>query len=217
MKAIVIGATGATGKELVNLLLDSKDFSEVHIWVRRKHFNAHPKLKEQIIDFNLIHNFASDVNADVAFSCLGTTLKDAGSKDAQWKVDYEYQLNFAQICSDKNVSQFVLLSAKNANSKSNFFYGKMKGQLEEEVKKLDFKKLLIFRPGLLDRPNSERFSEKMGVSILKTLNSLGIFRKFASIKVPSLAFAMIKSVQIYPEGIHSVELNDIFKLISKNE
>ena len=78
MKALVIGATGATGKELVNLLLESNDYAEVSIFVRRATGKSHPKLTENVVNFSEIDSFKNLITGDVLFSCLGTTLKDAG-------------------------------------------------------------------------------------------------------------------------------------------
>ena len=88
MKALVIGATGATGKDLVYKLLNDKDYDEVNIFVRKPMNIQHPKLKTHVVDFEKPQEWQDLVKGDVAFSCLGTTLKGAGSKQAQRKVDY---------------------------------------------------------------------------------------------------------------------------------
>jgi hypothetical protein len=95
MKALVIGATGATGKELVNLLLESTDYSEVSIFVRRSTGKSHSKLIEHIVDFSDVNSFRELITGNVLFSCIGTTLKDAGSKEKQWKIDYDIPAEFA--------------------------------------------------------------------------------------------------------------------------
>lgn len=212
MKAIVIGATGATGKELVQQLIEHKAFSEITVWVRKASFDAHPKLKQQTVDFEKLEDYSKELNADVAFSCLGTTLKDAGSKEAQWKVDFDFQFNFAELCKKQNVPTFVLLSAMNADSKSLFFYGKMKGKLEDKIREINFGKLLIFRPGILDRPDSARSGEKISVKVLRFFNQLGLLKKQRPIEVSDLATAMIEGVLKYSDGNHSIPLDDIFQL-----
>ena len=216
MKAIVIGATGATGKELVNQLIENKSFNEITVWVRKASFDSHPKLKQQIVDFDKLEDYSQDLFADVAFSCLGTTLKDAGSKEAQWKVDFDYQLNFAKLCKQQNIPTFVLLSAMNADSNSFFFYGKMKGKLEDKIKEINFKKLLIFRPGILDRPNSTRSGEKLSVKILTAFNQMGLFKKQRPIQVSTLANAMIQGALKQTDGTHSLTLEEIFALAPQN-
>jgi hypothetical protein len=95
MKALVIGATGVTGRDLVNQLLEDTAFSEVHVFVRKPVGFQNPKLHAHVVDFNEPQQWADLVKGDVAFSCLGTTLKQAGSREKQYKVDVTYQLDFA--------------------------------------------------------------------------------------------------------------------------
>src|SRR4051794_19435433 len=114
MKALVIGATGATGKDLVSKLLEDQDYEEVNIFVRKAAEINHPKLKTHIVNFEKPEEWKNLVHGDVAFSCLGTTLKDAGSKEAQKKVDYDYQLNFAKTARENNVDDYILVSSYGA-------------------------------------------------------------------------------------------------------
>lgn len=92
MIAIVIGATGATGKFLVQELINDSNYLEIVILVRRKTNISHPKMQEIIVDFDQLENYSEYIIDDVAFSCLGATLKDAGSKEKQRIIDYDYQL-----------------------------------------------------------------------------------------------------------------------------
>jgi uncharacterized protein YbjT (DUF2867 family) len=100
MKALVIGATGATGKDLVNQLLNDQDFEEVNMFVRKPIDIQNNKLKVHLVNFEKPEEWKDLVKGDVAFSCLGTTLKAAGSKEAQRKVDYDYQYEFAQAAKE---------------------------------------------------------------------------------------------------------------------
>lgn len=215
MKAIVIGGTGATGKELVTQLLNDTRFKEVTALVRRPYFGGHIKLKEIIVDFDKLEEYIDDIQGDVAFSCLGTTLKDAGGKEAQWRVDHDYQLKFAALCKESGVDSFILLSAAGADSKSMIFYNKMKGTLEESVKALGFNKLLIIHPGAIDRPNTTRTGEKWMIKVLRSLNSVGILRGYAAISTKRLALAMINAYFSYQETCKIVNLKEI-KSISKS-
>ncbi|WP_454976694.1 NAD(P)H-binding protein, partial [Capnocytophaga bilenii] len=149
MKGLIIGATGATGKDLLAKLLEDDTYSEVHCFVRKPMSISHPKLHAHVVDFDTPEAWADLLHGDVAFSCLGTTLAVAGSKDAQWRVDYDYQYAFAEHCKNNGVSTFVLVSAAGAKAQSKLFYNRMKGALEEAVKKLNFPRLLIFQPSIL--------------------------------------------------------------------
>src|SRR5690606_12223779 len=105
MKALVIGATGATGTDLVQTLLQDNDFETVEVFVRKPLPLSHPKLKTHIVDFDKPDDWKNLVQGDVAFSCMGTTLKAAGSKDAQRKVDYHYQYDFAKAARENKVDE----------------------------------------------------------------------------------------------------------------
>lgn len=175
MKALVLGATGATGNEILQLLLKNDKYQEVSVFVRRPLSLTHPKLQVHVIDFDALETWQHLVTGSVLFSCLGTTLKAAGSKKGQWKIDYEYQFAFASCAFKNKVATYVLISAANASSDSFLFYSKMKGQLEEAVKALSFSKLLIFRPPLLERANSSRAMEVVGVKVFRFFNSWGFY------------------------------------------
>lgn len=209
MKAIVIGGTGATGKELVAQLLEDNRFDAVTVLVRRHFFNQHAKLTEIIVDFEKLHDYKAHIQGNVAFSCLGTTLKDAGGKDAQWRVDHDYQLEFASIAKTRGVESFVLLSAFGANAKSSLFYNKMKGSLEEHVKKLNFTQLVILHPGGIERPGSDRKGEKAMIKLLKSFNAIGLFKRYEPLSTNRLAKAMITSYFKFKERQKIVILKEI--------
>lgn len=192
MKALVIGATGAVGKVLVRQLLCDDYFSEVVIFVRKEWDIQHPKLITHIVDFEKMPEWAYLIGGDVAFSCLGTTLKQAGSKQNQWHIDYDYVIQFARYAKDNNVKNFVLLSAKAASSNSIFFYSKMKGRLERAILNVGFDNTIILRPGLLLRPGTNRIGERIAAKILSFFNSMKLFMSNKPIEVVKVANRMRK-------------------------
>ena len=210
MKALIIGATGATGKDLVTQLLADDTYSEVHCFVRKPLTLTHPKLYAHVVDFETPEAWADLLRGDVAFSCLGTTLAVAGSNEAQWRVDYDYQYNFAEHCCNNGVPTFVLVSAAGAKAQSKLFYNRMKGQLEDAVKELEFPRLLIFQPSVLIRSNSDRSGENFTVKAFKFLNKLGILKRYRPMPTSVLAEKMCKEVAIAPKGIHTFTLDEIF-------
>jgi uncharacterized protein YbjT (DUF2867 family) len=209
MKALIIGATGATGTEVLELILKDETYKQVAIFVRREVDLKHDKLKVHIIDFDKPEQWKTLVKGDVLFSCLGTTLKTVGSKEAQWKIDYGYQYDFAKIAQENDVNNYVLISTSNASAKSFFFYAKMKGQLEEAIKALKFSKLIIFNPTLLIRENTDRKMEIIGAKVITFFNKLGLFRSQKPISTKVLAKAMIKSVKVLDNGQHAIEGQNI--------
>ncbi|WP_205461729.1 NAD(P)H-binding protein [Mangrovibacterium lignilyticum] len=211
MKALVIGATGLVGKELVQLLLNQDEFKKIVIFVRRETGISHPKLKERIVNFNQPSGWADKVKGDVLFSCLGTTIKKAGSQANQYKVDFTFQYETAQTAAKNGVAHYVLVSSSGANSGSRVFYSKIKGELEEAVLQLPFKQITILRPSLLLGDRTEkRTAEKIAQSIMPVLTNF-IFRKYRPIHGATVAQAMINTVMI-PGGRLIYELDEIFSL-----
>ncbi|CEJ69242.1 hypothetical protein BN1195_01540 [Chryseobacterium oranimense G311] len=217
MKALVIGATGATGKDLVKQLLNDKEFEEIDIFVRKPVDIQNDKLNVHIVDFEKPEEWKDKVKGDIAFSCLGTTLKDAGSKEAQRKVDFDYQYEFAKAAKENDVEDYVLVSAYGANPKSKIFYSKMKGELEEAVKQLHFNKITIFKPGMLERKDSERTGEVLGSRVIKFANKLGLLESQKPLPTDVLAKAMINSSKIKSNGYSSIKLGNIFCFAEKTE
>ena len=194
--ALVIGATGATGQEIVSQLLGDDSFNSVSIFVRKDPNITHSKLKTYIIDFSKIKNYKDLIKGDVLFSCLGTTLRVAGSKDKQYLVDYTYQYEFAKIASDNGVANYSLVSSIGANEKSPFFYPKIKGELEMAIKRFPFKTIQIFQPPTLIRQQELiRTGEKIGIKIFRWLNFFGILKSQKPIPVNILAEFMIDQIK----------------------
>lgn len=217
MKALIIGATGATGKDLVQKLSQDKDFEEIHAFVRKPVTSISEKVKFHVVNFEKPEEWKDLVQGDVAFSCLGTTLKDAGSKEAQRKVDFDYQLQFAKTAKENGVEDFVLVSAYGANPNSKIFYSRMKGELEEEVKKLHFNKITIFQPGMLDRKNTDRTGEVLGARIIKFANKFGVLESQKPLPTDILAQALVNSSKIKSNGYSKIKLGSIFSFAEKNK
>ena len=213
LKALIIGATGATGRELVKLLLENKNFESITIFVRTAPNISHPKLIIHKIDFSRLYEYEHLIIGDVLFSAFGTTLKDAGSKEFQYIIDFDYQYEFAKLAAKNKVSFYSLVSSAGANYKSLFFYPKIKGELEEAIKKLSFKKIQIFQPSFLVRQKDIiRIGEKIGIFFFSILNSIGLLKSLRPISVKFLAEKMISMI-FYEneEKVKVFKLNDIVK------
>lgn len=212
MQALVIGATGAVGKDLVKLLLEDDAFGSVTLLVRRPVDVQSPKLTVHIVDFDRPEEWSNLVKGDVLFSCLGTTIKAAGSQDAQWKVDYTYQFEAAKAGRANGVRKLVLVSSIGADAKSRIFYSRMKGQLDEDVAKLGFPGCFILRPPSLIRKGSDRFGEKVGVAALKALNAIGLMRAWKPMPTEVVAAAMIRLAESGRKGTEIIASQDILDI-----
>ena len=193
--ALVIGATGATGKDLLELLLNDVTINKVTVFVRKKIEVQHEKLNVHVIDFDKYEDWKNLVMGDVLFSCLGTTLKAAGSKEAQWKIDYTYQYQFAKAAKENQVQKYVLVSSRGANPNSFLFYPKLKGKLEDAVKELKFEKLAIFNPPILIRKDSDRKGEIIGIKMIQAFNKIGLLLSQKPLSTHILAQAMINAAK----------------------
>jgi len=209
--ANVTGASGLVGQRLVTQLLDHPEFETVRIFVRKETGIVNPKLDEQVIDFDKPESWKQLVQGDVLFSTMGTTIKTAKTKENQYRVDYTYQHEFANAAAENEVPNYLLVSSMGANAKSSVFYSRMKGQLEEAVEKLNFKKLIIVRPSILDGNRQEkRAGEKLGLIISHFLTRF-MLKKYKPTPVDVLAAKMIDLAVGKVAGFQIIEGLEIFK------
>ncbi|MBF0453035.1 MAG: NAD(P)H-binding protein [Candidatus Magnetomorum sp.] len=215
--AIVIGASGLVGSNLVSLLLDDHRFEKIVIFTRRPSLINHKKLKEHVIQFDSSEAFIPYVKGDVLFSALGTTIKAAGSQANQYLVDYTYQYQFAKAASDNGVQNFVLVSAAHASPDAYFFYSRMKGELERDICRLNFAHIRILKPGLLCGERSQkRPGEWIGFMALTSINRIGLFRRYRPIHGKTVARAMINANFLNEKAHQVFELDRLFSLAANH-
>ena len=210
--AIISGATGLIGNELMHQLLNSSDYNQVIAVVREPLELKHPKLIEKIIDFESLSSDLVNITAHQAFCCLGTTIKTAGSKERQYRIDHDYVVEFAKATKAIGVEQFAVVSSIGANQNSSNFYLKTKGQMETDVLQIPFKSICIVRPSILFGNRKEfRFMEKVSIRIMKLLNPLfiGSIRKYRGVEASKVAACMIATLNNLIEGISIVESDKI--------
>ena len=192
--ALLAGASGLVGKELLTLLLDEPSYSKVIVLVRRPLDVLHPKLVQYEVDFSTT-SFERDrlknLSIDQAFCTLGTTIKHAGTKAAFRQVDQQFTLNVAQMAKDNGAKSFCVVTAIGANSDSMIFYNRVKGDVEKELQQLNFKFLASFLPSMLVGNRLEqRLDEKLGTIFMATFDFL-IPKNYKIIAVKKVAVAML--------------------------
>ena len=200
--ALIAGASGLTGSYLLKLLLENEAYSEVKVLVRKSLNIEHPLLQEIVYDYE--NPDPSVIKADHIYCCLGTTMKKAGSKETFRKVDYEYPLQIAQAAHQNGAEKCALVSAMGANSKSMFFYNKVKGQLEEALKEIPYEATHIFHPSILLGPRKEfRFGEELGKILMKAFKFF-LPANMKPIHVSQVAACMDDYMNGEERGIHVI-------------
>lgn len=209
--ATLIGATGLTGNELLNLLLATPFFETVRVIVRRPFQYDHPKLEKKLVDFNDNDSLLVAMeNSDVVFCAVGTTQKKVkGDKAAYRKVDYEIPVNAARFCKMTGCKIFVMISAVGANKNSNNFYLKLKGETEENVKNEGPESIHIMRPSILTGNRKEfRLLEKISMGIMKSLSFL-LPSNLKPIDAKEVAAAMLAAAKENKPGVHTYHYREM--------
>lgn len=211
--ALVIGATGLVGKSLVKQLLLDERFQKVVVFARRTVGLQSPKLEEHLVNFDVPQTWQHLLKGDVLFSAMGTTIGKAGSKEAQYKIDFTYQYNTAKGAAENGVSTYELVSSAGASPSSKIFYSRMKGELEEAVKKLSFKRIYLIQPGILAGNRQEkRIGERIGISVLNVLHHVPGLGAYKPIDAGIVAKAMINAAFREGEKVETFTLKEVFTL-----
>jgi len=213
--ATLIGATGLIGGELLNLLLTDDYFPAVKILVRRPFNLVHPRLEKKMVDFNDNDSLLVALDdSDVVFCTVGTTQKKVkGNKEAYRKVDYDIPTHAARFCKMVGCKIFVLVSAVGANSKSNNFYLKLKGQVEDEIGKLGIDSVHIMRPSMLVGDRKEfRIGEKIGTPLMRAFSFL-LPSKYKPIQASDVAKAMVAASKTNEQGFFVYEYREMRELV----
>ena len=191
------------GRQLVEQLAQSDYYSEVVVLTRKTTFEGQAKITEKVIDFDNISNELKDLPADHVYCCLGTTMKQAGSKEAFYKVDFTYPLELAQITHRKGAKKFLIVTALGANYKSLFYYNRVKGEIERALETIGFASLSIFRPSLLLGERKEvRAGEEIAQKLYNALGFLfiGPLKKYRGILGKDVATVMLEVAKRDTQG-----------------
>jgi|TARA_B110001454_G_C12703892_1_gene427753 uncharacterized protein YbjT (DUF2867 family) len=209
--SLVAGSTGLVGK---NLLIELSKKNDDVIALTRRSINDLPiNVKTLQINFDSSLEDQNFPSCDHLYICLGTTIRKAGSQEEFKKVDFEYSLSIAKKAYEAGATKISLVSSVGANPNSKNFYLRVKGELEEAIKNIDYEQINIYRPSLLIGTRSERrFLEQLGQNFSFLINFLlwGALKKYRSVKVEKLSKNIASSK--VKNGINYYYLEDFIEL-----
>jgi uncharacterized protein YbjT (DUF2867 family) len=214
--ALIAGASGLVGRHLLDLLLAAAEYDRVVSLGRRTLELTHPKLEQLIVNFSTLDQALAGISCDDVYCCLGTTIRQAGSRENFRAVDHAAVLALGWAAQRHGARRFFLVSALGADPRSRLFYNQVKGETEEALLVLDFETLALFRPSLLlGRRSQPRLGERVMSAVLWLAEPLlvGRLRKYRAIEAAAVARAMLRcSFGEGPRGLlvyPSDELEDL--------
>lgn len=209
MNAFLLGATGLVGRHILTFLLASDEYDCIVAPVRRTTGCASEKLNEIPFDPDRAENWTPAVDIDHAFIAFGTTKKRAGGIDAQREIDLHMPLKYVKRMREIGVRHVSLCSSLGADWKSNNAYSAMKGQLEEDIRKMGFPSFATFRPSVLggSRPDDERPLEEWAQRAMSWLP-----KSLRTIPAERVAAAMVRTAGREPEGMRVIPSNKIWDI-----
>jgi len=212
-KAILFGATGFVGSQILKELLDHPDYEKVTIVVRKDPGSHHPKLKTLIGDFNSLRSLKEQLIADDVFIALGTTKENTPDRKEYYKVDHDYPVLAAKFAKENGAKTVSLVSAVGANSDSSVFYVRMKGETERDILAVDFDHTHIFRPSMIMGNRKEkRPLEKAFIRLFSVINPI-MPSKFKGIKGEDIASAMVNAAKRPTEKIKIFQWKEMKALL----
>ncbi len=203
--ALIVGATGLIGGQLLELLLADDRYSKVTALSRKPLPINHFKLDNVVVDFNRLSEYFDRLSADDVFCCLGTTMKQAGSPEAFRKVDFEYPLEIAKITKGLGAKQFLIITALGASKKSSFYYNKVKGEVEEAIGNQGFESYHIFRPSFLQGKRIESRAGEEATKVFFSIFGFLVPKKFKAIDSNKVARAMLMKAKEESRGVFVYE------------
>lgn len=213
MNAVILGATGLVGHELLELLIMDKRFAKIDLLSRREMDIREISVTNHVVDFDELNEWPIHHEVDVLFIAFGTTMKKAGSKKQQFDIDVNIPTKVMHLAKDNGVKRCVVVSALGVSKKSPFFYSRMKAQLDENALEMGFEQVILVKPSVLEGPRMEkRPGEKMSIAIGNALAKTGMIDQFKPVESINVAKAMIQSLVTLPKGFHDVTSKEIHQL-----
>ena len=202
--ALLAGASGLIGSQLLPLLLNSERYAKVIVVGRKAVPVMHPKLTQVVTELGKLEDVRLKLIADDVYCCLGTTMKQAGSKEAFFKVDFLYVVQLAALSAGNFAAQFMVVSSMGANAESSVYYSRVKGEMEAAVGQTPFRAIHIFRPSLLLGERAQpRLGERVAAVVLRAVSPLmrGPLLKYRPVTGATVAAAMLRAAEDGGSGI----------------
>nr|WKN39039.1 oxidoreductase [Tunicatimonas sp. TK19036] len=210
--ALVAGATGLVGNELLQQLIHGRYYQTISVLSRREVETSSKRVETIIVDYDKLTAKDIPAGVDDVYCCLGTTMKKAGSKEGFKKVDYAYPLKVAELAHKKGTKQYLLVSAMGADADSMFFYNQVKGEVEQAIAEVGFSAFHVFRPSLImGERHDNRGGEKIAQTVMGGISPamVGWLRKYRPIEGKDIASAMVRMAKKELEGIYIFESDKI--------
>ena len=212
--AIIIGATGLTGRFVLDKLLEDERYSTIKIFSRKSMNIRNSKIIEKIGNLLQLDDFKDDFIADELYCCIGTTAKKTPDKFIYKKIDYGIPVSSAKLCKSNGISTILIVSALGANTKSSIFYSKTKGEMERDVAKENIRYTYFLRPSIIVGNRTEkRLGETIGIAMFNFFQFLliGKLKKYRAIHAEKIAEKMIQLANTKP-GIQIINSDEIQKV-----
>ena len=212
--AIILGASGATGHETLQLLLADDRYSKVKIFVRKSLGITNPKIEEHVINLLQLENYGADFTADEVYCCIGTTKAKTPDRDEYYKIDFGIPATAAKLAKANGIDTYIVVSAVGADKSSSIFYSRTKGEMQEAVLAQNIANTHILQPSLIvARRKESRVMEQIFIAAWKLVNPLlwGGAAKYKSVTAANIAKAMVwLANNNYPDVIvTSNRINDL--------
>ncbi|MEN5355821.1 NAD-dependent epimerase/dehydratase family protein [Stenotrophomonas sepilia] len=204
MRVMLLGATGMVGRLTLRRLLDDPRCSAVVAPTRRPVALTHGKLENPVLAFDALPTSPEWACVDAVICALGSTIAQAGSREAFHRIDHDYPLAFARLAQAQGAQAFVLNSAVGANPQSSIFYSRVKGELERDLRALGFNSLTLVRPGLIGGERNEvRRGERLALTVLGALGPV-LPRAWRINPATEIARALVEAALAPQPGEHVV-------------
>lgn len=204
-RVLLAGATGLVGAEILRQLIDDHTVGRIVLIGRRQVATADSRVESHAISFDGLDRHPGLFDVDQVFCALGTTMKQAGSREAFRRVDHDYPLGMARLALAGGAQHFLLVSALGADASSRIFYNRVKGEVENALRSMPFRSVTIARPSLLLGERKEfRLMERLAMVVGEILPG-----RFRPVQASAVATSLVAAARVDAPGLNIMESSEI--------